>query len=174
MTDGDKRNVRLLQVAHRLSAKGYGSAQRTTDALARIKTELDYLDGWASGGAGDGENTQPEAFMLRRYHWTGAKEDLRDAILNVELAVRHHAQVCQSILGIDQVDVPLCNGKGYEGSDVPWTPYSRDPDNGWYDPLCANGANSSGVCNGCQIRERRWRMAHGFKPRSGTLADDAA
>lgn len=176
MTDRDRRNVRLLQAAHRLSAKGYGSAQRTTDALERIKAELDELDGYSSGGDGDArgasEHTQPEAFMLRRWHWTNSKEDLRDAIANIEDAVAHHSHICARILGLDREEVRLCDGRSYEGAEVAWTPYSRDQANGWHDPLCQDAADASGLCAACRIRERRWRLANGLQPRKHTIAEE--
>lgn len=170
----DKRNVRLLQVAHRLTAKGYGSAQKTTDAIERIRSELDQLDGWAAAGeAGNGDNSQPEAFMLRRYHWASAREDLRDAIEAIELAVQHLHGVVVGILG-HRDDVRICDGRHLEGADVPWTPYSREPDNGWFDPMCANVADATGLCPGCRLRNRRWRLANDLEPLQTLRGEDAA
>ena len=32
--------------------------------------------------------------------------------------------------------VVLCSGEGYDGRELPWTPHSQDPRNGWHDPNC--------------------------------------
>jgi hypothetical protein len=60
--------------------------------------------------------------------------------------------------------VQRCDGRHLEGSDVLWVPHSRDPDNGWYDPLCAEAADASGLSPRCRIRHDRWRREHNLPP----------
>lgn len=60
----------------------------------------------------------------------------------------------------------LCDGSGFEGADLPWTKWSRNPDNGWFNPLCVDPADDSGLCDTCRPREARWRRRHGLQPRA--------
>lgn len=60
----------------------------------------------------------------------------------------------------------LCDGSGFEGADLPWTKWSRDPENGWFNPLCVDHADDSGLCDTCRPREARWRRRHGLRPRT--------
>lgn len=59
-----------------------------------------------------------------------------------------------------------CYSGGRDGALIPYTPHSRDDDNGWADPDCRNfAAGYAPLCDACAQRERRWRRAHGYQPR---------
>ena len=57
--------------------------------------------------------------------------------------------------------VVTCSSKGREGALEEYTPYSRDPRNGWSDPTCLMPAARGPLCEACYVRERRWRIANG-------------
>jgi hypothetical protein len=100
--------------------------------------------------------------------WTmrNKREDIRDARHAMTTIIRDYIALCQTVLPKDdKLKVKLCDGRGFEGSHIPWIPGSRDERNGWHDATCVDAADGSGLCNRCRIREYRWRVRNGLTPR---------
>jgi hypothetical protein len=170
-------NARLLRLAWLIEQQ---AAPLATLTLEHVRDELAIIDGFpAAGGdqvrvSGIGPRSTVEAAMMARHNLTGAREQMRDDIATLETMVADFVHMLRSTLG-DRVPryIPEpCDGKarGYEGHELPWTPHSRDPHNGWHDPACRDAADESGLCTRCKPRMNRWRREHGF----GAIGVEAA
>lgn len=119
--------------------------------------------------------TPTERAAFARHRLTSNSAQIRVDITSLSTLLTSLAKVCDKTLGIRiPIDVPRCDGRTFAGSDVPWVPHSRDPDNGWYDPTCIEAADASGLSPRCRVRERRWREEHGLAPREHNASVAAA
>ena len=173
------------------------AAQLTTEALAHIANVINGNDGYPSATMGDGSRSSDatsttERTALRalddgcddagrqaaRAHeqWTmrNKREDIRDAKHALVTIVRDYIALLYTALPKNRQDVKLCDGRGFEGSHIPWIPGSKDERNGWQDPTCVDGADGSGLCDRCQKREYRWRLRNGLTPRAANTVAEAA
>lgn len=169
------------------------AAPLTTEALAYIANVINGNDGYPSSTMGDGSRSSDatsttERTALRalddgrddagrqaaKAHeiWTMKckREDIRDLRNSIVTQIRDYLQLCESVLPRDRRPVARCDGRGFEGSNVPWIPHSRDERNGWHDATCVEAADDSGLCPKCRVRERRWRTKMGLKPRATNAA----
>jgi len=161
-----------------------------TNAVAHKLKIIALCDGWPTRGADTGRSSDPTSSTERaalalvdddkahqreasrakdaiediRDWWTGLRTYLADG---ARLAAIHRPPH-------EKLNVLLCDGRPFEGSEVAWVPLSRAHDNGWHDPLCMEAADSSGLCIRCKVRERRWRISRGMKPRNRNRTEDAA
>lgn len=190
-------NARLLQAAHQLEQL----ARQVTEAVDHVNRELAIADSYPTQVVGaslptgtgfapvcrcealgtDGcdvctpvKLSPTERAAERRIRFESDRVQVDDDIRCIEETIASLSKTCRSLIGTRLVHgVQRCDGRPYEGSDVLWTPHSRDPENGWYDPTCADAADESSLCAACRIRERRWRDKHGLQPRrtnAGTAA----
>jgi len=185
-------NERLERLAWIVS---HQTAVLVTHALEHIGDELRTVDGYGARG-GDGVNvsgggprimvradddtphdelfpvTGVEAAMFARHALTSTREQIRDDIDALETMVRDLNAMLQRTLGdrVPRSIVTLCDAKakGYDGHQLAWVRYSRDPNNGWADATCREAAGRSGLCPACLVRANRWRGVHGL-----TLLSDA-
>lgn len=103
--------------------------------------------------------TSVEAAVFHGTHWREAREDLRDRLDGLEVAINELNRFCRRKLGtrLPRHIVELCDGRDYDGAKLPWVPYSHDPANGWIDPTCREAAGYSGLCPTCLKRMNAWR-----------------
>lgn len=189
-------NVRLMRVAAQLELL----AKDVTTALEHVQAELGILDSYPTQTPGasiatgvyheprphDGDCggcdtcdpvdlTRVERAAFARVHLTSQHEKILDHIDSLTITATSLANILDRTLR-HRVTTPivLCDGRPFAGSDILWTPHSRDPRNGWYDPLCAEAADASGLSPRCRVREARWRRENGLPPRFANAATDAA
>lgn len=119
------------------------------------------------------EVTPVEAAVMRAHALRDAREELRDRIDGLELAIAGIDKLSRQLLGtrVPRSIPELCDGKavGYEGHMLAWTPHSRATDNGWHDPACRDAAGPTGLCDPCLLRMNRWRERNGHR----RIASDA-
>ncbi|MGB8858910.1 MAG: hypothetical protein WCC60_06625 [Ilumatobacteraceae bacterium] len=164
-------------------------------ALDHLATELAYLSitpgkggdqlGVSGGGPTvrvDEDDNGPneridvspvEAAVMRAHDLRERREELRDRIDGLELAIAGIDQLTRQLLGtrVPRTIPELCDGRarGYEGHMLAWVPYSKSDDNGWHDPACRDASGPTGLCDACLVRMNRWRERNGH-PR---VASDA-
>lgn len=189
-----KPNERLLRTAWLLE---HQAASLATLALQHIREELTIVDGYGSAGGdqlrvtGGGPRimvradddcphdelfpvTGVEAAMFARHALTSERERIRDDAEAIVTMVGDFVRSLRRTLGdrVPRTIPELCDGKakGYEGHQLPYTPHSRDPQNGWHRPECRDAADASGLCPPCLQRMERWRREHGYAPVSTKAA----
>jgi hypothetical protein len=162
-------------------------AWRDTAVREHIGDELALLDGHASRGGGGGRVTgggaipRPvETAAFAREQLTNMLQNLaddRDAIGQLVRSFQHDLEQAARLRGGTDTraladDVRLCDGTVLTGSDVRWERYSRDPDNGWFDPDCRDLTDGDDVlCARCRPRERRWRLRRGLPLRAANTPE---
>lgn len=169
-------NRRVLGVAMNLEQTALLVAQ----ALAHLSEEIAVCDGYPSSTLSDGmppgsaELTSVERAVDGRQFATRSVDQIHDDIEALASLAASLRYVASHALGTRlRVDVALCDGREFEGSSIEWVPNSRDPDNGWHDPMCREAADASKLCPRCRLRERRWRDEHGIAQRSTNAAVEA-
>ncbi len=114
--------------------------------------------------------TSVEAAAFRLDQIADHREELRDRLDGLEVAVNSFANFLRRTIGPEASKIPeLCNGsrstlerKAWEGHQLVWTPNSRDDRNGWHKPECRESAGPSGLCPACLLRMNRWRARNGL------------
>lgn len=158
--------------------------ERYTASIDGLRDWLDDLDGHPTRTVTDGlpTGTDPlndltsveraaHARWLVSSHLAQLVDD-HTAVGQLLASLVHDVNLTQTILAsagrlaADLTGRRICDGSGFEGADLPWTKWSRHPDNGWHDPLCVDHADDSGLCDTCRLREARWRRRHGLQPRA--------
>ena len=118
-----RRNARTEQAGLMLT---HHVSPAVAVAFDHLDRELKAFDGWPSRGDAPGRGTStstvPEAAALARLKCSNDIDDLRGAIDNVEIAVRHLAKLANDALGrrvAPSTDVPRCrDGQvGLDGRD---------------------------------------------------------
>lgn len=154
-------------------------APLVTTALQILDRSQRELDGYASATLGDGlpsgsedvaKLTAVERAVEARWQVAAQRAQLLEDMDTLEQQANALIAVVYGSLRMHAPDLlapppKRCDGRDFAGSRLRWVPHSRDPDNGWFDPLCADPADDSGLCPRCRIRERRWRKDHGMEPR---------
>lgn len=180
-----QRNQRLDRLGHGIqnqTALLYDVAlDRIAEQLAEAATTSggDKL-GVSGGGAtvwvdadehGDGERipvTSVEAIVLRRALFEDRRQEIREAVDDLIARRSRLDKQLRKIIGPDAAKIApeICNAqaKRYEGYLLPWTPFSRDPDQGWSNIECRDIADDSGLCDTCRTRMNRWRVRRGIAP----------
>lgn len=164
-------NVRLLAAVVDLTHAANLAGQAVTACNERIKAADDERAGIRSGlagpGAGSGVSDPTFAAALPGingyrddYQAKMDREQLRDDITAIWHLARDVRNLVTRLANPNREAQALCDGRGYSGFDIPWTPHSRDPHNGWSDPTCRDGAGRSKLCPACLIRMNRWRTEH--------------
>lgn len=144
-------------------------AANVAAALDHIRRELLITDGYKStasgasdGTPGGGDGRPTEAAMLARYELTSRREAIRDRLRTIADEVNgldHDLQRASRYRTPADVkaESPRCSAHGMAGADVPYTPHSRDPRNGWSDPTCHDmPTKGSSLCERCLKRHDRW------------------
>lgn len=167
-----KPNRQVLNVALNLEQIALLVAQ----ALVHLGQEIDACDGYPGSTLSDGmppgtaELTSVERAVAGRVALEGTRDTILDdieAIISITGSLRH---VASRALGTRlKLEVELCDGREFEGAAIPWIPNSRDPGNGWHDPMCREAADKSKLCDRCRLRERRWRDEHGMSQRAANV-----
>lgn len=150
------------------------AANHTTVALQRIARRIVDADDERTGtrGGGGGSGTPDPTFAAALPGIDGRRDDiqarldrerLRDAIHAVEDQARNLRNLATRLAGVTGPAATLCDGRGYEGWEIPWRPHSRDEHNGWSDPTCRQGAGRSRLCPACLKRANRWRDSRGLE-----------
>jgi hypothetical protein len=181
-------NPRVLAMAHTLEQL----ARQDIETQDHIRRELRIADGYptktpgASLATASGREPQPhnpdcDGCDLCHPVTLTATERAADTRLRLEdtrTAINTHLTTIERTLDAlarlyrqaagTRVPAPVlrCDGRGLEGSDLLWTPHSRDPHNGWYSPHCADAADNSRLCPACRVREARWRRENNKQPRT--------
>lgn len=190
-------NPRLLQTARQLEHL----AEQTTLALEHIRVELTLADSYptqvpgaspatATGNAAvcrcaergwDGCDvctpvtlTPAERGADARWRLQKKADTITATIGDLETLAAKLSDVCRTTIGVRLAHVPRCDGRGLEGSELPYTPYSQDPRNGWHRADCSDAADNSGLCPACRVREARWRRENGLPPRRTNAGVEAA
>lgn len=151
-------------------------APLVTTALQVLERSERELDGYKTRTLSDGlpqgesELTLVERAVEARWQVAAQRAELLEDLDNLERHANELIAVIYASLRMHAPDLltppaKRCDGRDFAGSRLRWVPHSRDPDNGWFDPLCADAADDSGLCPRCRIRERRWRKDHGMEPR---------
>lgn len=164
-------NLRLVAAAVDLLY----AAEGTTPALAAIRLriaagdeERSAVSGGLGGAIGSGIGSTTESTALRclasadDYAARAEREQLRDDIRTVEALARDLRNFVARIGPQRGLSARLCDGRGYEGWEVPWTPHGQESANGWADPTCRDGAGPRGLCPACLKRMNRWRARRGM------------
>ena len=149
-----------------------------TAAVTHQAHIIALCDGWPSRGNTTGRSsdttstTERAALALcdddteHRHEASRAKgaiEDMRDWWAGLRIMLADGARLAAMHRPkAERAEGLLCDGRPFEGSEIPWTPHSRAHDNGWCDDLCVDIADESGLCLRCGQRERRWRLARGM------------
>lgn len=162
---------------------------RTGDALTIAATHqlriINLSDGWPTKGNNPGRSNDTTSTTERAaiatvdgdHEATQARaviEDIRDWWTGLRIMLADGARLAARYTPVDRQTATLCDGRPFEGSEAAWVPHSRSDQNGWHDPLCVDVADESGLCVRCKVRERRWRAAHGMRPRNRNRFEDAA
>ena len=150
-----------------------GLAYRTTEALEHLNRELRILDGHPAATMGDGtsrgtsELTATERVANARYELHAQVEQIRDDLHAIEDVVNSYARVIDLALRTrgPRVDYRRCDGQTLEGATLPYTPHSRDPENGWHRACDDMALEGDVLCPSCKKREARWRREHGLPAR---------
>jgi hypothetical protein len=145
-----------------------------TAALEHVAREERVTDGYPATASGNGatcgtataELTSVERAADARYRLRSIREEIRDDLLALELRADALGKLCRETLGYRAPAPALCDGRSFAGAELPWTPHSHDPRNGWHDAACRDAADDSGLCPKCRVRERRWRDRNGLEPRA--------
>lgn len=181
-------NARALNLAYQLEQL----APQITAAIDHVRMELAIADSYPSqtpgastptgtGSAsvcrcdergGDGCDictpvslTATERAADKMWQMRSKREQIRDDIRCIEETVASLSKTLRETIGTRlNHTVQRCDGRPYEGSELPYTPHSRDPRNGWYKPECADAADSSGMCPACRVRCDRWRREQDMPP----------
>jgi hypothetical protein len=150
-----------------------GLAYRTTEALEHILREEALIDGYPCAQAFDGtgrgtpEMTPTERLANARWMLRSHREQIRDDIDTIETLVKDYARMLDHVLRTrgpaPEREGARCDGKHRPGADVHWSPHSRDPENGWRDPLCGKEPVRDGLCGACDKRADRWAREHGYR-----------
>lgn len=149
-------------------------ANEATDALTHLSEERLHLDGYSSnmrampGSRSTGSTTAVESAMMQAIDIDAAIAQIHDDITAIASLASSAMTVIRNAKGMrvkreekPESAVVTCNSKGREGHLEAYTPYSRDPRNGWADPTCLMPAARGPLCEACYVRERRWRIANG-------------
>lgn len=173
-------NLRLIAAAIDL----IHAANAAPIALAAIRERIREADedasrirsslGGGSGGNGISRPTEHAALAFTSGDGPRARADreqMRDDIATHDDMARATRTLFERLAGVVPEAARLCDGRELAGWQVPWTPDSRDPANGWSDPTCRNGAGRRGLCPACLIRHNRWRIEHGLDPLSDAPDD---
>ena len=181
MTTPQRPNVRMAATAERVAR----ASARFTHALQLVQ-QVEADCGTSTTGervhtSGVSDPTSQQALArLGAQEW---REDLRDHLddwvhtsdlflSRVEDAI-HWATSRLGLPVAPLAPVVLCSGEGYDGRELPWTPHSQDPRNGWHDPNCRDIATLRAgqqlkVCDRCLKRVESWRARNGL-PALATL-----
>ena len=104
--------------------------------------------------------TSVEAAVMRTDSVRELREELRDRIDGIVVAVASLDDFCRHIAGPQAADLPpICDGRarGYDGHMLAWAPQAKGPNRGWHDPTCRDIAGPTGLCPRCLVRMNRWR-----------------
>lgn len=147
--------------------------------LEHTAHELSLCDGFPArgeqvGGRTTAELTGPERHAEIRLHLESARDYITGTLEAAPANLRDALEAMDHALGLRAPAPPeaYCStGSGREGADLPWTPHSRDPRNGWADPTCRElaAAGRAGLCAACSQREDAWRRRSGLPPRSHVI-----
>ncbi len=150
-------------------------ASKSAEALEHLAHERLAIDSWpattmGNGGSRSADRTTPvERAALAVTDIDAKMAQIIDDMRAVASVASSAMVVINDALGYrvpaserKTSDVRLCNPSGREGHLVEYTPYSRDPQNGWADPTCVMPAARGALCEACYVRERRWRITNGY------------
>lgn len=151
-------------------------APLVTTALQILNRSERELDGHKTRTLSDGmpqgtsELTLVERAVEARWQVAAQRAQLLEDLETLEQQANAVIAVVYGSLRMHAPDLlapppKRCDGREFAGARLRWVPHSRAPENGWFDPLCADPADDSGLCPRCRIRERRWRTDHGMAPR---------
>lgn len=141
---------------------GDTSAPRVSGGGRVIRVEEDE-----SGPAEDVPVTIVEAAALRSELVRDMREEIRDRIDGIVVAVASLDAFCRRVAGEQAAEVPtLCDGRsrGYDGHLLPWSAQAKGAGRGWHDPGCRDIAGPTGLCPRCLVRMNRWRSANNLPP----------
>lgn len=164
-------NLRLVAAAIDLLHAANATSAAVRACEARIKAADDDREGIRSGlsGGTHGSGVSDPVFVAALPGINGYcddvrarldREQLRDDIGAIWTTARDMRNMVRRLASPHHEGQALCDGRNYSGFDIPWTPHSRDPRNGWGDPTCREGAGRSKLCPACLVRMNRWRTEH--------------
>lgn len=152
-------------------------AIRSAEALEHLTRERLEVDSWPNATMGDGgsrnadSTTCVERAAILTHDIDARIAQILDDMRTIASLASSAMTVVDGALGFRvpredrRPEVKLCNCRDRDGADLPYTPHSRDENNGWSDPTCRMPASRGALCEACYVRERRWRIAHNLPPR---------
>ena len=153
------------QIGEALTSK----ATLVGDAVEHLAREISVTDGYPATTLGDGprgtaELTSVERAAEARYRLLSDREQLRDMVTVMQQHDVAFGELLNRIMRFRaprSPEMPICDSSGHDGAALPWVKHSRDPRNGWSDPLCTQYAEPDGLCLACCKRKARWRAENG-------------
>ncbi len=158
-------------------------ATKSAEALEHLAHERLAIDSWpattmGNGGSRSADRTTPvERAALAVTDIDAKMAQIIDDMRAVASVASSAMVVINDALGYrvpaserKTSEVRLCDCSERDGAKLPYTPHSREPNNGWSDPTCRMPAARGALCEACYVRERRWRLANGFPMRSDFVA----
>ena len=167
------RTIAITFDDRRVVTRAIDAGLKLTDLATGLYSALEALreaerdiDGYPlSDGLprGQSEDTSVERALDHRYNVIGEREQMRDDLAAIISMIDSMAYVVGSCL--ERYTAPAkaqatCDGKGLQGWEIKYTPYSVDPANGWFLEDCGKPIHRAKLCVGCYQRARRWRNDH--------------
>lgn len=175
MTAQRERDKRLISLARLCELAAY----RVPVALDVLQERTQYNDGWPARGDQVAVSTSGAASSVMSAALTTetAREDIRQIYDDIDafaVILHDHLRMLDRIIATrpkqDQHEVKLCDCRGRDGAELPWTPGKPLAEgNGWSDPTCRNVASRGPLCDSCAMREYRYRDHHDLAQRRDSV-----